>query len=66
MVNMIVLFLAVVERIVSMFTFVKIQIWNDPLTVTWPPMYTDYGYKNYQNWLNIGGFDNITIDLQAR
>ena len=33
----------------------------NPLTVTWPPiMYTDYGYKNYQNWLNIGGFDNIT------
>jgi hypothetical protein len=31
-----------------------------PLTVTWPPaLYTDYGYKNYTNWLSIGGFDNL-------
>lgn len=31
-----------------------------PLTVTWPPiMYTDYGYQNYKNWIEIGGFDNI-------
>tara|TARA_B100000965_G_scaffold406818_1_gene449130 strand:+ start:2013 stop:3239 length:1227 start_codon:yes stop_codon:yes gene_type:complete len=34
----------------------------NPLTVTWPPiMYTDYGYKNFQNWLKVGGFDNITF-----
>ena len=39
----------------------KYKYGMNPLTVTWPPiMYTDYGYKNYQNWLNIGGFDNIT------
>ena len=32
-----------------------------PLTVTWPPiLYTDYGYKNFKNWIEIGGFDNIT------
>jgi len=32
-----------------------------PLTVTWPPiMYTDYGYSNFRNWIEIGGFDNIT------
>lgn len=33
-----------------------------PLTVTWPPiMYTDYGYRNFLNWLEVGGFDNITF-----
>ena len=33
----------------------------NPLTVTWPPaMYTDYGYRNFINWINVGGFDNIT------
>jgi len=30
-----------------------------PLTVTWTPnLYTDIGFKNFQNWLNVGGFDN--------
>ena len=34
----------------------------NPLTVTWPPiLYTDYGKKNFDNWLSIGGFDNITL-----
>lgn len=33
-----------------------------PLTVTWPPLlYTDYGYRNFRNWLEVGGFDNITF-----
>lgn len=33
-----------------------------PLTVTWPPiLYTDYGWNNFCNWLNIGGFDNISF-----
>lgn len=33
-----------------------------PLTITWPPiMYTDIGRENFQNWLEIGGFDNITF-----
>jgi len=33
-----------------------------PLTVTWPPiLYTDYGYKNFKNWIEVGGFDNITF-----
>ncbi len=32
-----------------------------PLTITWPPiLYTDYGYKNWKNWIN-SGFDNITF-----
>ncbi|OUU29729.1 MAG: LPS biosynthesis protein PseA [Candidatus Endolissoclinum sp. TMED37] len=31
-----------------------------PLTVTWSPhLYTDIGFKNFQNWLHIGGFDNF-------
>ena len=30
-----------------------------PLTVTWAPhVYTDIGWKNFQNWIHIGGFDN--------
>jgi N-acetyl sugar amidotransferase len=33
-----------------------------PLTVTWPPiLYTDYGYENFRNWIEVGGFDNITL-----
>lgn len=33
-----------------------------PLTVTWPPtLYTDYGYRNFMNWVNVGGFDNISF-----
>lgn len=33
-----------------------------PLTVTWPPiLYTDYGYENFKNWIDIGGFDNISF-----
>ena len=31
----------------------------NPLTVTWSPhLYTDIGFKNFQNWLHVGGFDN--------
>jgi len=30
-----------------------------PLTVTWAPhVYTNIGWKNFQNWIHIGGFDN--------
>ncbi len=30
-----------------------------PLTVTWTPhIYTEIGWKNFQNWINVGGFDN--------
>ena len=33
----------------------------NPLTVTWPPiLYTDYGLKNWRNWLD-SGFDNISF-----
>ncbi len=38
-----------------------------PLTVTWPPLlYTDYGWQNFRNWLEIGGFDNLTYKPNGR
>lgn len=38
-----------------------------PLTVTWPPiLYTDYGYENFRNWIDIGGFDNISFNRSGR
>lgn len=31
-----------------------------PLTVTWSPhLYTDIGWRNFQTFLHVGGFDNI-------
>lgn len=39
----------------------KYKYGMNPLTVTWPPiLYTDYGYKNFRNWLD-AGFDNISF-----
>jgi len=30
-----------------------------PLTVTWAPhLYTDVGWRNFQRWVHVGGFDN--------
>lgn len=30
-----------------------------PLTVTWAPhLYTDIGWKNFENWVHVGGHDN--------
>lgn len=38
-----------------------------PLTVTWPPiLYTDYGYRNFRSWIEVGGFDNITFNQNGR
>lgn len=32
----------------------------NPLTVTWAPhLYTEIGWKNFQNWMHVGGLDNI-------
>ena len=31
-----------------------------PLTVTWAPhLYTEIGFQNFQNWIHVGGLDNI-------
>jgi N-acetyl sugar amidotransferase len=39
----------------------KYKYGMNPLTVTWPPiLYTDYGLKNWKNWLD-SGFDNISF-----
>lgn len=38
-----------------------------PLTCTWPPiLYTDYGYNNFKNWIEVGGFDNLTFKQNGR
>lgn len=38
-----------------------------PLTTTWPPiLYTDYGYKNFKNWIEVGGFDNVVFKPNGR
>jgi N-acetyl sugar amidotransferase len=40
----------------------KYKYGMNPLTVTWPPiLYTDYGYKNWKNWVD-SGFDNISFN----
>lgn len=38
-----------------------------PLTITWPPtLYTDYGWRNFRNWIEVGGFDNISFKPNGR
>ena len=45
----------------------KYKYGMNPLTVTWPPiLYTDYGHQNFKNWVEIGGFDNITFKQNGR
>jgi N-acetyl sugar amidotransferase len=40
----------------------KYKYGMNPLTVTWPPiLYTEYGYKNWKNWID-SGFDNISFN----
>ena len=39
----------------------KYKYGMNPLTVTWPPiLYTNYGYKNFKNWIANGKFSNIS------
>lgn len=45
----------------------KYKYGMNPLTVTWPPiLYTEYGLKNWKNWLDVGGFDNISFTRNGR
>jgi len=45
----------------------KYKYGMNPLTVTWPPiLYTDYGYQNFRNWIEVGGFDNVTFNQNGR
>ncbi len=45
----------------------KYKYGMNPLTVTWTPiLYTDYGYQNWKNWIDIGGFDNLAFTRNGR
>lgn len=38
-----------------------------PLTCTWPPiMYTDIGWQNFRHWVDVGGFDNVSVRPNGR
>ncbi len=38
-----------------------------PLTVTWSPhLYTDVGWRNFQNWLHVAGMDNFLFTADGR
>lgn len=40
----------------------KAKYGMNPLTVTWAPhKYTEIGWTNFQNWVQIGGLDNILL-----
>lgn len=44
----------------------KYKYGMNPLTVTWPPiLYTDYGYKNFKNWID-SGFDNLSFNRNGK
>lgn len=44
----------------------KFKYGMNPLTVTWPPiLYTDYGYRNWKNWID-SGFDNIAFTRNGK
>lgn len=45
----------------------KYRYGMNPLTVTWPPiLYTDIGLRNFRNWIEVGGFDNVTFKPNGR
>jgi N-acetyl sugar amidotransferase len=45
----------------------KYKYGMNPLTVTWAPsVYTDIGRKNLDNFINIGGFDNILGSVNGK
>ena len=45
----------------------KYKYGMNPLTVTWPPiLYTDYGHKNFMNWIKVGGFDNVAFQQSGK
>lgn len=45
----------------------KYKYGMNPLTLTWAPIaYTEYGYQNWKNWVELGGFDNLTFKPNAK
>lgn len=44
----------------------KYKYGMNPLTITWPPiLYTDYGYRNWKNWID-SGFDNVSFNRNGK
>jgi len=45
----------------------KAKYGMNPLTVTWAPhSYTEIGWKNFTNWMHVGGLDNILYTPNGR
>lgn len=45
----------------------KYKYGMNPLTVTWAPhLYTEVGWTNFQNWVHIGGMDNLLLTPNGR
>ena len=45
----------------------KYKYGMNPLTCTWAPIiYTDIGWRNFTNWLNVGGLENILFHPNGR
>ena len=45
----------------------KYKYGMNPLTTTYSPLlYTDVGWRNMSNWINIGGFDNVLFSANGR
>lgn len=39
----------------------------NPLTVTWAPhKYTEIGWRNFENWIHVGGLDNVLFTPNGR
>lgn len=45
----------------------KYKYGMNPLTVTWAPhLYTELGWQNFQNWIHVGGLDNVLFTPNGR
>ena len=45
----------------------KYRYGMNPLTVTWAPhKYTEIGWRNFENWVHVGGHDNILFTPNGR
>ncbi|MBM3521576.1 MAG: N-acetyl sugar amidotransferase, partial [Alphaproteobacteria bacterium] len=45
----------------------KYRYGMNPLSVTYAPLlYSDIGWRNMQNWINVGGFDNVLFSPNGR
>lgn len=45
----------------------KYKYGMNPLTVTWAPhRYTEIGWRNFENWIHVGGLDNMLFTPNGR